>query len=317
MEKEIITQEKLTEVLNQSGHHGDFQIIGIDDSFGFTCKQCGSCCMNREDIIINPFDVYNGAKSLGIDPKEFLKRYTYGTIGGTSKIPIILLRTQENGYCPLLEFDAKNGGVFKCKIQEAKPGACANHPIGVLYQKDAKSKVSAVQYIKVDQCPNSTSTEMHIVRDWVKRQIDHMEEISLAYEMQGIIIEYFDPSRFYSLMNSVINTFALTDILALITQDDEESDEKADFLKSAKKINEDANSLLEGYIAAVYALYNTYDINKPFIPQATENIKNMRQYLEMIKDIYEIFKEILGKIFGTNVDEILKKLEEEDKENAK
>ena len=38
------------------------QLIGENDSFGFTCKQCGTCCMNRSDIILNPYDIYRVLK---------------------------------------------------------------------------------------------------------------------------------------------------------------------------------------------------------------------------------------------------------------
>ena len=44
----------------------DDMTIGIDDAFQFGCKQCGKCCINREDILLNPKDLYNIAKELGL-----------------------------------------------------------------------------------------------------------------------------------------------------------------------------------------------------------------------------------------------------------
>ena len=40
----------------------------LDDTFQFQCDQCGKCCINREDILMSPLDMYNAAKAqeLGI-----------------------------------------------------------------------------------------------------------------------------------------------------------------------------------------------------------------------------------------------------------
>ena len=38
--------------------------IGLDDSFQFHCTECGKCCINREDILLTPRDLFNAAKAL-------------------------------------------------------------------------------------------------------------------------------------------------------------------------------------------------------------------------------------------------------------
>ena len=149
-------EEKL-KLLKEAIGSNDLEFIGIDDSFGFECKQCGKCCMNREDIILNPFDVYNGAKHLGIDVFEFIKKYTYSTLGGQSKIPMLLLKTLSNGFCPLLKFDIKDGGKFKCIIHDAKPNACANHPIGVIRDAKEKAKFRTISPTSAPRCSANTA----------------------------------------------------------------------------------------------------------------------------------------------------------------
>ena len=47
--------------------------IGIDEEFKFSCTQCGKCCMNREDIICTPKDVFRISKKLGISTYDFIK----------------------------------------------------------------------------------------------------------------------------------------------------------------------------------------------------------------------------------------------------
>ena len=32
--------------------------IGIDDTFAFTCRGCGACCRQREDILLNTRDLF-------------------------------------------------------------------------------------------------------------------------------------------------------------------------------------------------------------------------------------------------------------------
>ena len=32
--------------------------IAIDEPFSFNCIMCGKCCINREDILLTPRDIY-------------------------------------------------------------------------------------------------------------------------------------------------------------------------------------------------------------------------------------------------------------------
>ena len=61
--------------LNRILQNRDKMLIGIDDTFQFNCNQCGKCCMNREDILCTPKDVFRISKKLGISTYDFIKRY--------------------------------------------------------------------------------------------------------------------------------------------------------------------------------------------------------------------------------------------------
>ena len=168
----------MLEAIKKTTRDDSTQIIDINDTFKFKCQQCGQCCMNRHDIIVNPFDVYNGAKYLGITPEEFVITYLDAELGSKSKIPMLLLKSDdETGFCPFLKFDVKGGGKFKCSIHAAKPGACANHPIGVVTARKTDSDVEEFTFIKVDQCENSKCDNDVLVKDWVKPYLDNTEEI--------------------------------------------------------------------------------------------------------------------------------------------
>ena len=46
----------------------DSMKIGLDDSFQFHCTKCGKCCIDREDILLTPRDLFNAAAALNMMP---------------------------------------------------------------------------------------------------------------------------------------------------------------------------------------------------------------------------------------------------------
>lgn len=295
----MVTENEKLEAVKRAVGQNDIEFIGIDDSFGFKCQQCGQCCINRGDIIINPFDVYNGAKYLGISTTEFLTKYTNIQLGGHSKIPIVLLASNKNnGFCPLLKFDIKDGGKFKCMIHPAKPGACANHPIGVAWSKNVKTGEVEESYIKVSQCQNSISDEMHTVREWTQAQRNNAKEVELAHEMQTIVTSYFNPRAFW----------LLTDIMEDIIQEHED-----EFAKSVTSIvpNELMQELQRAYVQrTIELIYGDYDTDKPFLEQAKERLAMLDEFYTETKKVYEALQEPMKKAYGKDFDTLLKENEE-------
>lgn len=77
--------------------------LGPNDTFQFTCKECGECCRNRATpVMLTGLDIYRMAKGLGIDPYEVLARYTTGYLGQDSHAPVVVLRERLDGSCSLL-----------------------------------------------------------------------------------------------------------------------------------------------------------------------------------------------------------------------
>lgn len=90
--------------LNRILQNRDKMLIGIDDTFQFNCNQCGKCCMNREDILCTPKDVFRISKKLGISTYDFIKRYCDSYLGDTSHMPIVRIVPHDAaGHCPLLK----------------------------------------------------------------------------------------------------------------------------------------------------------------------------------------------------------------------
>ena len=45
---------RIEEIVNAIEHNK----LAADDSFRFHCTQCGECCINREDILLTPLDLF-------------------------------------------------------------------------------------------------------------------------------------------------------------------------------------------------------------------------------------------------------------------
>lgn len=260
----------------------DLDFIGIDDTFDFECQQCGRCCINREDIILNPFDVYKGARSLGITCLEFVENYTTLQYGSNSGLPILLLTSdEETGFCKLLNFDIKDGGKFKCAIHHDKPGACWNHPIGLLsytpielrYDENKKEEVA---FVKTSQCENSKGhNSPKLVRDWVKPSIEHAEELKYAHMLQSYVERYFPMKLFFYITGSWLA------LASLFGEQNPEAETTCSLIKEIKTT-----------FTAEYCtlLYTQFDINKPFIPQVKANMAQLDTMLKgtavMLKDLW-------------------------------
>ncbi len=102
-------------------------LLEPDDTFIFGCKQCGSCCRNREEeIIITGYDIYNIAKGLGTTTAEAIMKYCTISLGPTSALPIAYLKERMDGSCSLLRKGL-------CTVQKDKPVVCRLYPIGRYY----------------------------------------------------------------------------------------------------------------------------------------------------------------------------------------
>ena len=127
--------------LKYIGEHLDEMLIGPDEKFRFHCTQCGKCCINREDILLNPKDLYNIAATLSISQEEAVKQYCETYMGGTSRLPIVRLRPQGSiKRCPLLKDR-------KCMVHKAKPTVCAMYPLGrcLAISQDTMSRIETAE----------------------------------------------------------------------------------------------------------------------------------------------------------------------------
>ena len=224
------------------------QKIGLDEPFKFNCTMCGKCCINREDIMLNPQDLFRAAKELGMTPFEFQQQYCECYIGGTSRMPIIRLKpVGPTLRCPLLKGN-------RCAIHKSKPFVCAAFPIGrfMSAEKQEDGNIGEVSekigYVFTDpHCGDKRKT--HTVREW-------LASFGLSVE------DEFYPSWTKTLLE--LSSFAR---------------------EREKKTPESLMELL--WKSFHVALYLDYDIEKDFYPQYLANVEKLNHLLEPLKKSME------------------------------
>ena len=139
--------------------------IGVDDSFQFHCTMCGKCCINREDILLNAYDLYRMAKELKRAPSDVYQEYCESYLGNNSNMVVVrLVPRGRDKRCPLL-----NGR--KCSIHKGKPTVCALYPLGRGFKLATDKAINdadhEVEYILQDRTCGDLS-ETHTVREWLR-----------------------------------------------------------------------------------------------------------------------------------------------------
>jgi len=138
--------------------------IGFDEKFSFHCTQCGACCINRDDIILSPQDVFNLSKELGMDQAEFMRKYCDTYVGHDSRMVVVCLQSVgKDNRCPLLEGR-------RCSVHSVKPSICALFPLGrgMCYENEQASEMLGFSYFLPPYICGDHSEEF-TVREWLAR----------------------------------------------------------------------------------------------------------------------------------------------------
>lgn len=284
--------------------------IGEDEEFEFECQRCGMCCMNRGDIILNTWDIFNAASSLGISTREFISKYCTRTLGGFSKLPMILLGSKENGMCHFLEFDYMNDMAYKCTINDHKPGACASHPLGLVtrFNKETNDREDT-KFVKVEQCQSSRKPVKHKVKEWMQYYFDTKDEVNIAHEFINTFSKSYSFRKWFFMSQL---SFRLGEKVKPITQ--EQMEMKGENMHPTIKAFAGSCSTIGHYA------YENYDISKPFIPQAKENLEKLEEYLvglgKLAGQVEKALNEaIFLKASNMSIEELLK-INDEDPDEA-
>ena len=226
--------------------------IGLDDTFKFHCTQCGLCCVNREDIMLSPMDIYKMAKELGLTPTMFFAKYCETYIGDTSRMPIIRLQpVGDEMRCPLL----KN---HKCSVHKVKPSVCALYPLGRYiaiekgdYSEEGVGKSEVKYLLQPIDCGDDSQT--HTVREW-------LADFDIKLEDEAFI-------RWHQTIAKVSATI-------------KELEKKWDMI-----------TMMQIWFVTRVFLYERYDTEDPFMPQFEENAGIVINMLDDVPRLKELFND--------------------------
>lgn len=160
--------------------------IGMDDTFMFRCTMCGKCCTHREDILLNPFDIYRMAKELNMQPHEFFNKYCDTYLGGDSRMVIVrILPRGTIRRCPLMRNQ-------KCMVHKVKPSVCALFPVGRALKANVGDTADTmdfeVEYFIQDiHCGDPS--EPHTVREWLS-DFDYLLDVEFFKKWTKMIRYY-------------------------------------------------------------------------------------------------------------------------------
>jgi len=97
----------------------------------FPCVSCHTDCCKEYVIFVNAHDVNRLTKGLGMPPEKFLEIYGAKDYSLGIKVQeglIDLALKQKNGGCEFLE---ETKDVFRCTVNDFKPGVCKSYPFAM------------------------------------------------------------------------------------------------------------------------------------------------------------------------------------------
>lgn len=153
----------------------DYPRLGPDDSFSFHCGpgiSCFTVCCADVTIALTPYDIFRLKRKLGISSEEFLARYTLIPFDQAARVPVVILRLQddEKKSCPFV-------GPQGCAVYSDRPWACRMYPLGLASPvKDSASAAAAGPdkefffLLKEEPCAGHAAGRPVTIRDWLKDQ---------------------------------------------------------------------------------------------------------------------------------------------------
>lgn len=150
-------------------------MLTLDDTIDFKCRSCGKCCIETTDIILSPVDLYNLSKQLKMPSAEVIRQYGNVIQGGSTGMPLILLKRDKFNRCLLLKDK-------KCMVHEGKPVACYLYPLGraVVKDKDDNTKSTMKYFMQKDLCKKHKLKQIK-VRDYIGEKYIAQEQAGIDW----------------------------------------------------------------------------------------------------------------------------------------
>lgn len=134
--------------------------IGCND-----CAGCSECCRVVEDtIILDPYDIYQLEKRLGIGFEALMEERIRLTVVDGIIQPYLYVRPDGEG-CTFLKEDGR------CGIHDSRPGFCRMFPMGRIYE-DGDFRY----FLQVHECPRPNKTKVKLKKWLGIPELDRYEQ---------------------------------------------------------------------------------------------------------------------------------------------
>ncbi len=154
------------------------------DSFCFSCHKSISCwnrCCHGADVTLTPADILMLTKKLGLEPEEFLAKYTVPAIWEKSDMPVAKLRTDDTDESDACVFLAGDEG---CGVYDARPATCRYYPMGLASIKmmGAEQKDDFYFLVKESHCQGHAEDKSQTVAQFrAEQQVEALDEINRGW----------------------------------------------------------------------------------------------------------------------------------------
>jgi Fe-S-cluster containining protein len=162
----------------------------------FPCISCHTDCCKEYVIFVNAHDVYRLSTKLGLAPETFLEIYGAKDYSLGIKVKeglIDLALKQKNGACEFLE---ETKDVFRCTVNDFKPGVCKSYPFQM---KNGK----LIQMSNI-MCP----VDWDIV-EFEKMMVSHLKEDESEWKFYNELVKEWNAKHWRKKSLSVFLKFML------------------------------------------------------------------------------------------------------------
>lgn len=154
--------------------------MDLDTRFKFHCgpgQECFNRCCSDVSILLSPYDVLRLKNRLRMHSSEFLEKYTLTLRSREKKIPVVLLRmNEETQKCP---FVADVG----CSVYASRPWPCRMYPLGMAEPRVPNPAGHRCYFLVQEPlCQGHKAGQEHSVREWIGEQgLEPFDQMQTAF----------------------------------------------------------------------------------------------------------------------------------------
>ena len=149
----------------------EYDRLTVDDTFSFRCHnklECFNTCCGDVNIALTPYDIIRLKQRLGLTSSEFIQRYTVRPFTKEQRLPVVLLRMEEDKERKPCHFVTEQG----CGVYEDRPWPCRMYPVGTASARTDEDPSAPEFYflMKDDPCGGFAEDRELTIQQWMEDQ---------------------------------------------------------------------------------------------------------------------------------------------------